>query len=116
LRYPQEMETMKTFQREIFSLLQNVGYKIIPMDKCPFEALSTEKENLLLTCAHKYNEKLLKKAHVVNSISKITERYAVVFTDKERKKNIKGTPIIAKKELKKIRDPEEIIDLIIERI
>ena len=116
LRYPQEMETMKTFQREIFSLLQNVGYKIIPMDKCPFEALSTEKENLLLTCVHKYNEKLLKKAHVVNSISKITERYAVVFTDKERKKNIKGTPIIAKKELKKIRDPEEIIDLIIERI
>ncbi len=117
LRYPQEMETMKTFQREIFSLLQNVGYKIIPMDRCPFEALSTEKEKLLLTCVHKYNEKLLKKAHVVNSISKITERYAVVFTDKDgKKKNIKGTPIIAKKELKKIRDPEEIIDLIIERI
>jgi putative transcriptional regulator len=117
LRYSQEMETMETFQREIFSLLQNVGYKIIPMERCPFEALSTEKEKLILTCVHKYNEKLLKKAYVVNSISKITERHAVVFTDKDgKKKNIKGTPIIAKKELKKIRDPEEIIELIIERI
>jgi putative transcriptional regulator len=94
-----------------------VGYKIIPMERCPFEALSTEKEKLILTCVHKYNEKLLKKAYVVNSISKITERHAVVFTDKDgKKKNIKGTPIIAKKELKKIRDPEEIIELIIERI
>ena len=94
-----------------------VGYKIIPMDRCPFEALSTEKEKILLTCVHKYDEKLLKKAHVVSSISKITERHAVVFTDKDgKKKNVKGTPIIAKKELKKIRDPEEIIDLIIERI
>lgn len=117
LRHPQEIEAMKTFQREIFSLLQNVGYKIIPMERCPFEALSTEKEKLLLTCVHKYDEKLIKKAHVVNSISKITEKHAVVFTDKDgKKKNIKGTPIIAKKELKKIRDPEEIIDLIIERI
>ncbi len=117
LRYHQEIKDIKTFQREIFALLQDVGYKIIPMDKCPFEALSTEKEKILLTCVHKYDEKLLKKAHVISSISKITEKHAVVFTDKDgKKKNVKGTPIIAKKELKKIRDPEEIIDLIIERI
>ena len=117
LRLHQEIDQIKTLQREIFALLQDVGYKIIPMDKCPFEALSTEKEKILLTCVHKYDEKLLKKAHVVSSISKITERHAVVFTDKDgKKKNVKGTPIIAKKELKKIRDPEEIIDLIIERI
>ena len=117
LRYHQETEGIKAFQQEIFALLQNVGYKIIPMDRCPFEALSTEKEKILLTCVHKYNEKLVKKAHVINSISKITERHAVVFTDKDgKKKNIKGMPIIAKKELKKKRDPEEITDLIIERI
>jgi len=117
LRLHQEIDQIKTLQREIFSLLQNVGYKIIPMDRCPFEALSTEKEKILLTCVHKYDDKLPKKAQVVSSISKITERHAVVFTEKGgKKKNVEGTPIIAKKELKKIRDPEEVIDLIIERI
>ena len=116
VNYPNKLEAIKTFQREVFSLLQTMGYQIIPMERCPFEALSTEKEQLLLTCVHKYNEKVLAKAHVVNSISKITEKHAVLFTDKEKKKNIKGTPIIAKKELKKLRDPQEIIDLILERI
>jgi putative transcriptional regulator len=87
------------------------------MEKCPFEALSKDKERILLTCVHKYDKKIIKKAQIVSSISKITERYAVLFTDKEvTKKNIEGTPLIAKKELKKIRGPEEILDLIIERI
>ena len=108
---------LKEFQLEIFSLLEHVGYKIIPMDKCPFEAVSKEKERIILTCVHKYNKKLIEKAHIISGISKITEKHAVLFTDKEtRKKNVEGTPLIWKKELKKMREPEEIIELIIERL
>ena len=113
-----ETERIREFQREIFSILKHVGYKIIPMERCPFEALSKDKERILLTCVHRYDKKLVKKAQIVSSVSKITEKYAVVFTDKEidNKMNIGGTPLIVKKELKKIREPEEILDLIIERI
>jgi len=112
-----ETEHLREFQIEIFSILKNVGYRIIPMERAPFEALSKDKERILLTCVHKYDKKIVKKAQIVSSISKITERYAVLFTDKEvSKKNIEGTPLIVKKELKKIREPEEILDLIIERI
>ena len=115
--YESEIEHIKEFQREIFLLLQKVGYRVIPMERCPFEALSKEKEKLLLTCVHQYNKKLHKRAQIVGSISKITEKRAVVFTDKEtHKTNVEGTPLIAKKELKKIRDPEDIFELIIERI
>jgi len=116
-QYRGELENVKSFQKEVFSLLEKVGYKIIPMEKCPFEALSKDSEKILLTCVHKYNNKLIKKAEVVSSISKITEKHAVVFTDKDvAKKNVSGTPIIAKKELKKLCDPEEVFELIIERI
>jgi putative transcriptional regulator len=115
--YGKEAENIKAFQREIFTLLQSVGYKIIPMDRCPFEALSKNREKILLTCVHKYNKKLLKKAQIVSSISKITEKYAVIFTDRDiNEKNVEGTPIIIKKELKKVCEPEEIFDLIMERI
>jgi predicted transcriptional regulator len=115
--YQKEQKHMKEFQREVFSLLQNVGYKIIQMDRCPFEALSKEKEKILLTCVHEYNKKLIEKAHFINNISKIMEKHAVVFTNKEvSKKNVEGTPIIIKKELKKIRDPEDVFTLILERI
>ena len=115
--FQQHLENIREFQREIFFLLQNVGYKIIPMDRCPFEALSKDKENIILTCVHRYNNRLIKKAQIVSSISKITEKHAVLFTDKDiNKRNVEGTPIIIEKELKKIRDPEDVFTLILERI
>jgi len=71
----------------------------------------------LLTCVHRYDKKLLRKAQIVSSISKITEKQAVLFTEgKVNRTNIDGTPLIIKKELRKIRGPEEIIELILERI
>jgi len=113
-----DIERLRGLQREIFSILQHVGYKVTPMGRCPFEAVSQDKkEKILLTCVHKYDKKLQKKAQVISSISKITEKHAVLITDKEvSKTNIEGTPLLIKKELKKIREPEEILELIIERI
>ncbi len=112
-----ESEGFRQFQREIFSILEQVGYRVIPLERSPFEAVSEDKKKILLTCVDEYNKKLLKKAHVVNSISKITEKHAVLITDKDVKKtNIEGTPVIIKKELKKIRGPEEILELVLERL
>ena len=107
LDYENRFENIKSFQTEVFSLLKKVGYKIIPMERCPFEALSKDSEKIILTCVHKYDYKLNNKAKVISSISKITERHAVVFTDKDvNKRNVSGTPIIIKKELKKLNDPD----------
>jgi len=112
-----EPESFREFQREIFSILEHVGYKVIPMEKCPFEAVSQNKKKVLLTCVDRYDKKLLKKAQVISSISKITEKQAVLIIDKEvNKKNIEGTPLVVKKELKKTRGPEELLDLILDRV
>jgi putative transcriptional regulator len=115
--YQKDQEHKNEFQREVFSFLQDIGYRVIPMGRCPFEALSKEKEKILLTCVQEYNRKLAEKAHFISSISKIIEKHAVVFTDKDvEKKNVEGTPIIMKKELRKLHDPEDVFSLILERI
>jgi putative transcriptional regulator len=110
-------DPFRDFQKEIFSILKKVGYEITPMDRCPFDAVSKNKDKVLLTCVHRYDKKFIKRAQIVGSISKITEKHAVLFTESKIKKhNIEGTPLIVKKELKKIRGPEEIIELILERM
>jgi len=112
-----ETEGFRKFQREVFSMLENVGYKVIPLERCLFEAVSQDKKKILLTCVDEYNKKLLKKAQAVGSISKVTEKYAVLITDKDvHKKSIEGTPLIVRRELKKVRGPEEILDLVLERL
>ncbi len=109
--------TIQGFQTEIFSLLKDAGYTIIPLGRCPFEAVSKDREKILLTCVQRYNQNIQKKAKIVGSISKITEKRAVLFTDKKgTKDNIEGTPLIIKKELRHLRGPEEILELILERM
>lgn len=112
-----ESEGFKRFQREIFSILEQVGYRVIPMERAPFEAVSQDKRKILLTCVDRYDKKLIRKARVVSSISDITEKHAVIIPDKDvNKTNIEGTPLIIKKELKKARDPEDILELVLERL
>jgi putative transcriptional regulator len=111
-----QTEYLQPLQHEIFSLLHELGYTIITLGKCPFEAVSKEREKILLTCVQHYDSKIKQKAKVVSNISKITEKQAVFFTDKKGiKNNIEGTPLIIREELRKLKDPEEIIELIIER-
>jgi putative transcriptional regulator len=114
---PQPMDKYQSFQKQIFSHLKNAGYIIIPMGRCPFEAVSKDREEILLTCVQRYDQKILRKAKIVNSISKITEKRAVMITDKKGiKDNIEGTPLIIEKELRNLNDPSEILELILERL
>ena len=47
---------------------------------------------------------------MISSLAKIIERNAVLITDKEiSKHNLKGTPVIFHRELKRINDPEDVI-------
>jgi len=110
-------QSMEKLQEEIFTLLRQIGYQIIPLGRCPFEAVSKEREKILLTCVQPYDKKLVRKAQVIKSISSITEKQAVLFTDKKgNHDSIQGTPLIIKRELRKIKDPEDIMELILERM
>ncbi|MDG6218451.1 MAG: transcriptional regulator [Candidatus Thermoplasmatota archaeon] len=113
----EQCSSSEPFQNEIFTLLRKQGYTIIPMGRCPFEAVSKEREKILLTSIQRYDERLKRKAEVISSISKITEKRAVMITDKKgTKQNIFGTPLVIFEELQKIHSPEELLELILERI
>jgi putative transcriptional regulator len=112
-----ETEGFRKFQREVIFILEKVGYNVTPLERAPFEAVSQDKKKILLTCIDEYNKKLFRKAKLVGNISKIIEKHAVLIVDKDvNKTSIEGTPLIAKKELKKTRDTEELLDLILERL
>jgi putative transcriptional regulator len=111
------IEKYQHFQKEIFLILKNAGYIIIPIGRCPFEAVSKDREEILLTCVQRYDQKLPRKAKIISSISKITEKRAVMITDKKgTKDNIEGTPLIVEKELRKLNHPSEVLELILERL
>jgi putative transcriptional regulator len=105
-----------TFEKHVFQKLQNLGFEVLPTLRCPFEALTADREAIYLTGVRTKNENVEEKVAMVSNISKVAERDSVVFVEKSRLRvSIRGTPIINKDELRKIKEREEIQDLIEER-
>ncbi len=104
---------VKEIKNEIFAMLQEIGAFVLPTTRSPFHAIGEViRERFIVGI----NERRIKeKAKLVFSLSKVAEKHSVLFMDSCRKRNIEGVPVIEKEELRKIDEPEELIELIFER-
>ncbi len=106
-------------EKLVFDCLQSMGYRIVPTQRCPFEAVTADdaEDRIMLSgITSEDNQNIKKKAKVVSSLSDITEKESVIFIRKRYiHTNIEGIPLIDKDELKKIDDREEIVKILMER-
>ncbi len=115
-------KTLKSFDqfrglnREVFELLDTIGYSVVPTVRCPFDALAKEDDMLLLTGIGEEPEMMIRKAKIVGNISRVTERKSVIFVREETtKEDIDGTPLITEKELRRADDADDVLELILRR-
>ncbi|MFO7792664.1 MAG: transcriptional regulator [Candidatus Saliniplasma sp.] len=110
-------EDMSGFDKDIFEYLTSIGYRIVPTWKCPFEAITEDEKDVLLTgVGSEENPEIKKKAKIVSDISHITERDSVIFLKKRvTRVNLEGIPIIDISELSSINSKQDITDLLRER-
>ena len=109
------METLEDCGDEVFNQLSNLGYRIYPTSKCPFDAVSEHRKDVIITGVDALNMAIRARARSMNTLSRITERHSVLFVDDSKRDNIEGTPLIRRDELKRIDDHQDVLDLIEER-
>lgn len=109
-------DEFKGLNRDVFEMLKELGYSVTPTIRCPFDALALEDEFLLLTGIGEDPLMTERKARVVGNISRVTEKKSVIFVrQKTSVKEIEGTPLITKDELRKADDSDDVIELILQR-
>lgn len=109
-------EVLNLLNAEIFEILERIGYDVLPVARCPFEAITSDAKILMLTGIERYGPMLERKAQAVTNISRVVERAAVMVTDRKvRLHRIGDTPLICRDDLKKAKDKQKILDLINER-
>jgi putative transcriptional regulator len=109
-------ERFEGLNKEVFEMLKEIGYSVLPTNRCPFDAIAKEEELLLLTGIGASREMTFRKARIVGNISRIAEKKSVVFTGEERSvETIEGTPVITKDELRRADDADEVLELILRR-
>ncbi|MFP4050176.1 MAG: transcriptional regulator [Thermoplasmata archaeon] len=113
----ESINKFKGLSRFVFESLNSFGYEVIPTCKCPFEAVTSDDDTILLSgIGSKGNEDIKNKAKIVSNLSKITEKDSVFFIKKRYTQvNIEGIPVIEKKELFKIDTGEKMKEILNER-
>ena len=106
---PLEMERYDEFSRNIYTMLTQLGLVVRPTEKCPFEALTGDRDLLLLTGLGKDEARLADKAKVVADVARITGKESVIFIERLRtRQSIEGTALIGRDELQKIKVSERL--------
>jgi len=115
-RERENIERLDEAHSSLRSKLNLLGYEVIPLFRCPFDAFTRDDRVLFLTGFQSHKGTLREKAKVMSSLSSITEHHSVVFLREHTdKKNIAGTPIIMEDELAGLAYSAEILELVNER-
>ncbi|HEC87991.1 MAG TPA: transcriptional regulator [Thermoplasmata archaeon] len=109
----EKIEIERKIDDEIFRILEEMGAFILPTQRSPFNAM-TKIINEKFIVGMK-ERKIVEKARIISNLARVAEKESVIFMDKSFRKNIEGVPIVIKEELLKMREPEEIVSLILER-
>ena len=116
LKQREKLEKLDNVNTSLQSKLNLLGYEVIPLFRCPFDAFTRRDSVLLLTGFQRPGVTIRKKARMMTHIGSIAERQSVFFlSDYTTKTNIEGTPIITKCELEDIACSDDILDLVMER-
>lgn len=106
---PLEIEKCDEFGRNIYGMLMQLGLLVKPTEKCPFEALTVDRDLLILTGLGKDEARLMDKARMVSDLSRITGKESVIFIERLRtRESIEGTALIGRDELRKMHESERL--------
>ncbi len=110
------LEDFEGHNKDIFEMLREIGYSVVPTKKAPFDALASEEELLLLTGIGEDPRMTEKKAKVVGNLSRVTERKSVIIIHKRTSiEEIDGTPLVTRDELRRVDHSGDLMELILKR-
>ncbi len=107
------IERLSKEDKEVYQHLKGLGYKVTPAARCPFDAFTHQTSSVILTTVGDAPLRMKDRLKSISDISHLSNRDALIVTDDE-KLLLKDLDIaVVKKEvLKKMEDPDEIMDFI----
>jgi len=101
---------MKEIRDEMLKIMEEIGAFIFPTYRSPFNAVSRLLDEIFIVGIN--DRRIFERARIISNISRVIERKSFILAEKSKIKFIEGVPVIEKDELKRVRDPEELIDLL----
>ncbi len=110
------VDSLPLIEKKALVILIDLGFDVFPMFRTPFNALSQEGSNTLLTGISKYSGIMIKRAKLMSSISHVIQTNSIFIVEGESKsKKVDDTIVIQFDELEEFDSAKELLGLIKER-
>ncbi len=116
-----KQESIEKASFNILSLLRDMGFDVLPTSQAPFDAVSIstnhrDENSTILTGVGEYTTTVVKKAHLMSSISEVAlTQSLLIVRGASKTRNIERTVVVEDKELKKYTDKDDLMNLMQER-
>lgn len=105
-----------SFEKDVLRALDRMGSHVIPIYRCPFNALTGEQDSIIITGITQLNPKIRRRIEIVSKISRISEKRSMFVVDELKSRtSVEGTPLVGRRELDKLEDPSDIDRILEER-
>ena len=112
-----EEDVAEGLSRDVFLRLHEIGYSVKQANRCPFDAVTRDKQTILFTGIGQKDSDIARRARIISNLSKILDKHSVIFVNKRgRRTNLGGAPIIGSEELNRAQDKKKIMEMIEERL
>jgi putative transcriptional regulator len=110
------VDSLPLIEKKALVILIDLGFDVFPMFRTPFNALSQEGSNTLLTGISKYSGIMIKRAKLMSSMSHVIQTNSIFIVEGESKsKKVDDTIVIQFDELEEFDSAKELLGLIKER-
>jgi putative transcriptional regulator len=98
-------------ERDALGALMHIGFDVFRTTRAPFNALSREDDNTVLTGVSDISEVMLKKAKFMSSLADVAGTYSLyIIKGAHHSRAIGNTILLQSEELKKLDDSDELLD------
>jgi len=100
----------------ILDHLLEMGFSVTPVTRSPFEALTRNKDVIILTGLDSQDQRIIQKAILASDISRLVGRHSLIIVEKKPgMDNVGSTALVSKDELKRMDDKNELTDMVMSR-
>ncbi|QEK79726.1 transcriptional regulator [Pyrococcus furiosus DSM 3638] len=102
-------------EKEVFDRLERLGMSVVKIKRAPFNAVTKEEDeevNLLTGIDEKKTPSTIRRVRLVNQIAEFVESEGVFVLNEKKTEVVGKVPIIPKDILNKVRDVDELMEII----
>jgi putative transcriptional regulator len=103
-------------EKDALRTMMSIGFDVFRTTRAPFNALSKDDENKVLTGVSDYSGAVIKRARFMSSLAEVADTYSIfIVTKMSKARSIGNTVLVRNEDLKALDDSDDLLTMLLKK-